>query len=321
MRSFSKRFIAAVLVGLLVCGVAWGADWPAGKPVTILCGYSAGGSSDIMCRYVASSLSKYLGVPVVVENLPGSNSWLAWNRLLKRTPTDGYTLALINMSAMLGHYDENNPREETIDSFDLLASMAIDYQVLAIRQNETRFHDYPSFLEYAKDNPIIIAASSVGITSGDGSVGKYLEKYHGSKIITVPTDGAGDAETMFLAGETDVLSGNVGDMSGAEDNGFKVIVCFSGERSDFLPDVPTEKELGLGDFEAYSLRGFTYMPGVDPAIKETMRDALAKVAQDPEFKQRMDAMLCQIEFLTGKDYEEAMDKALTSRLSLWEVSK
>ena len=95
--------------------------WP-DKPITILCGYSAGGSSDLGCRYVAEALKKELGVPVIVENLPGSGSWLAWNQLLNNTEPDGYTMALVNLSALFGHYDETNPRETTIDDFELLAN-------------------------------------------------------------------------------------------------------------------------------------------------------------------------------------------------------
>ena len=51
-------------------------SWPS-KPITLLCGYSAGGSSDLGCRYLAEALKNDLGVPVIVENVPGSGSWLA----------------------------------------------------------------------------------------------------------------------------------------------------------------------------------------------------------------------------------------------------
>lgn len=144
--------------------------WPMERgptnPSPSLCGYSAGGSSDLGCRYEAEALRKELGVPVVVENVPGSGSWLAWNQLLNNTEPDGYTMALVNLSAMYGHYDEANPRETTLDDFELLANHVIDYQVLAIRSDETRFTDYASLIEYAKENPLILASATAGITSG-----------------------------------------------------------------------------------------------------------------------------------------------------------
>lgn len=316
-----KFLLIAVLTLFCVSSCAFGAEWPDGKPLTMLCGYSAGGSSDIMSRYVAAALQKVLGVPVIVENVPGSGSWIAWNRLLHNTPADGYTFALVNLSAVLGHYDAANPREDTIDSFDLLANVAIDYQIIGIRADETRFSDYKSLIEYGQKNTIVIAAASTGITSGDGSIGKYLEKKHGCKVVIVPTDGAGDAETMFLAGEVDILIGNVGDVSGAEDNGYKVVVVYAPERSPYIPDVPTEKELGLGEYLSFSARGYTYMPGVDPAIKAKMMDAFMTIKDDDEFKKNMDSMFCQMEFMVGDEYKARLNSVLEDRLALWDVQK
>ena len=101
---FAMFLTAAMALSLVACGgnnstgstgstggdtsVVADGTWP-DKPITILCGYSAGGSSDLGCRYVAEALRKELGVPVVVENVPGSGSWLAWNQLLNNTEPDG----------------------------------------------------------------------------------------------------------------------------------------------------------------------------------------------------------------------------------------
>lgn len=295
-------------------------DWPS-KPVTLLCGYSAGGSSDLTCRYLAEALKEELGVPVIVENVPGSNSWLCWNQLLNNTDADGYTFSLINLAALYGHYDETNPREETIDDFELLESHVIDYQVLAIRNDETRFTDYSSLIKYAKDNNILIAAASNTITSGDGTVAKMLQKKHDSQITVVPVDGASDATTMFLAGETDVLSANVGDVMEAEENGYHPIVIFAPERSSFLPDVPTSKETGEDEYVSFSARGFAYMPGVDPAIVEKMTDALTKAFDNEEYQKNMTTMGAQLELYAGNDFKKLLEDQLATRLELWDVQK
>lgn len=295
-------------------------SWPT-KPITILVGYSAGGSSDLGARYLAEPLSKELGVPVVVENLPGSGSWLAWNQLLQNTDKDGNTFALINLSALYGHYDETNPREATIEDFELLANHVIDYQVLAIRNDETRFSDYPSLIEYAKSNPLVLASATASITSGDATVAKMLEQKHGSQLTVVPVDGASDATTMFLAGETDILSANVGDVMDAEENGYHPIVVFAPERSDYLPDVPTAIETGMDDYVSFSARGYAYMPGVDEKIVEKMRNALVKVFEDAEYQKNMAAMGAELELYTGEEYKNLLMDQLETRLELWGVQK
>lgn len=295
-------------------------DWPT-KTITLLCGYSAGGSSDLGCRYLATALEKQLGQTVIVENVPGSGSWLAWNQLLQNTEPDGYTFALINLSAMYGHYDESNPRETTIDDFCLLANHVIDYQVIAIRNDETRFTDYASLIEYAKSTPVIVAAATSGITSGDASIAKMMEKDFGCQMNVIPVDGASDAETMFLAGETDILFGNVGDVMDAEDSGYKPIVVFAEERSDYLPDVPTAIELNLGDYVSFSARGYAYMPGVDQAIVDKMTDALVAAFDDEDYQKNMAAMGAELELYTGDEYRQLLEDQLESRLHYWDVSK
>ncbi len=299
---------------------AQGNEWP-NKTITLLCGYSAGGSSDLGARYLAEALKKDLGVPVIVENVPGSGSWLAWNQLLQNTAPDGYTFALVNLSALYGHYDETNPREATIDDFELLANHVMDYQVLAIRNDETRFSDYASLVQYAKNNPLILASATANITSGDATVAKHLEQNHGCKLTVVPVDGASDATTMFLAGETDILSANIGDVMDAEENGYHPIVVFAPERSAYLPDVPTAIETGLDDYVSFSARGYAYMKGVDPAIVERMTTALIKAFDDADYKKNMAAMGAQLELYTGDDYYSLLMDQLETRLELWGVAK
>ena len=213
MKKYLRSVALAAFAVVALCSAAFAeTKWPE-KPITLVCGYSAGGSSDLGCRYLATALEKQLGVPVMVENRPGGGSWVAWNRVLHNTPKDGYTFTLVNLSTVFGHYDKKNPRKETINDFELLANQAIDYQVVAIRPNETRFHDYKSLIEYAKDHELLVAAASTGIRSGEASIAKYMEKYHGAKVKVVPVGGAGDANTMFIAGNVDFLIANVGDVT------------------------------------------------------------------------------------------------------------
>ena len=296
------------------------AGWP-DKPITLLCGYSAGGSSDLGCRYLASALEKQLGVPVIVENAPGSGSTVAWMRLLNNTEPDGNTFALVNLSIVYGAYDETNPREYTIDSFDLLANHVIDYQCVAIRSDDDRFSDYQSLIDYGKEKQLICACATTTLTSGDATVAKMMEKEYGCNITIIPVEGAGDAETMFLAGEVDFLIGNVGDMMEAEENGYKVVVVYGDERSKYLPDVPTEIELGMGDYVSFSARGYAYMPGVDEDKKEVMMTALANAFEDEEYQKNMAAMGAELKLYTGQEYYDLLMDQLDQRLEIWNVEK
>ncbi|MDR1511097.1 MAG: tripartite tricarboxylate transporter substrate binding protein [Synergistaceae bacterium] len=303
----------------LTCAEASG--WPQ-KPITLLVGYSAGGSSDLGARFLAQALEKQLGQPIVVENRPGSVSWVAWNQLLYNTPKDGYTFALVNLSMIFGAYDAMNPRKETIDDFDLLANQAIDYEAVAIRKDENRFSDFAGLVEYAQKNDLLVAAAGTGLVAGEATAAKMMEKFYGCKITVVPVDGMKDAETMFISGNTDFLLGTVGDVTLGHKNGeFKAVALFGEERSTLLPDVPTIKELGMGDYVQFSARGYSYAKGVDAEIVAKMKNALAKAIEDPEHIKRMNDMGVEVKLYVGDEYRRILEEQLENRLNIWGVSK
>ena len=135
--------------------------------ITLVCPFSAGGGTDIGARNMATALSNELGVNVVVENQTGSGGWVAWTDLITGDYSDGYTIGLINHNYAMGELDDVNPREYNLDDVQMLCNQAIDYNVMAIRSNESRFTDLDSFIEYGKSNPVIVSAQATGITDGD----------------------------------------------------------------------------------------------------------------------------------------------------------
>lgn len=86
-RTLVKRLLALVAGALVTCAAQAQAD----KAVTIVVGYSAGGSSDLTARVVGAELAKRLGRPVVVENVAGASGMLALQKVLN-APADGSTI-------------------------------------------------------------------------------------------------------------------------------------------------------------------------------------------------------------------------------------
>ena len=63
------------------------------RPITLIIGYTAGGPTDIVGRFLAKGLERELGQSVIVENRPGANAVVALQAVKKAAP-DGYTLYL-----------------------------------------------------------------------------------------------------------------------------------------------------------------------------------------------------------------------------------
>jgi tripartite-type tricarboxylate transporter receptor subunit TctC len=84
--------LAAFAAALAPVG-AQAQSWPTAKPITLLVGYPAGGSVDLVARIVAEPLAKRLGTPVIVENAGGAGGTIAAQRAVNAAP-DGHTLLL-----------------------------------------------------------------------------------------------------------------------------------------------------------------------------------------------------------------------------------
>ncbi|MEY2954059.1 MAG: hypothetical protein RLZZ401_2146 [Pseudomonadota bacterium] len=69
------------------------AAWPAGKSLTLIVPYGAGGSLDATTRLVGQRLAERLGQSVTVENVTGAGGALGFAKTLQANP-DGYTLLM-----------------------------------------------------------------------------------------------------------------------------------------------------------------------------------------------------------------------------------
>ncbi len=95
--SFTRRHLG-VLLGTLALGpfglsTASAQTWPSARPVTLVVGYPAGGSVDLVARIIAEPLGKRLGTAVIIENLGGAGGTIGAQKVVSANP-DGYTLLL-----------------------------------------------------------------------------------------------------------------------------------------------------------------------------------------------------------------------------------
>ncbi|RZI64329.1 MAG: tripartite tricarboxylate transporter substrate binding protein, partial [Variovorax sp.] len=96
MRSTPKRWLAAFGLALACSlALAQGTAWP-NKPIRIVVGFAPGTPPDIFARLYGDYASKQLGVPVLIDNKPGTAGNLAADTVAK-APADGYTY-LYNLS-------------------------------------------------------------------------------------------------------------------------------------------------------------------------------------------------------------------------------
>ena len=82
--------VAVMISAFAVAFAAQAQPYP-NKPITLVVPYGPGGGVDIVARAIQPSLSKTLGVPVIVENKSGAGGSIGATYVAK-APPDGYTL-------------------------------------------------------------------------------------------------------------------------------------------------------------------------------------------------------------------------------------
>lgn len=92
-----SKLIAIVLSLLVSAHSALAQTYPS-KPIRWIVPFTAGSTSDTVCRTLQPELSRLLGQPVVIENRPGAGGSLGTTEGAKAAP-DGYTLTYASSSA------------------------------------------------------------------------------------------------------------------------------------------------------------------------------------------------------------------------------
>src|SRR5688572_32740898 len=96
---FRSIKILAGALAIMLPGWSLAQDSYPDRPIRMIVGYGAGGSTDLASRTVAAHMEKTLGRPIVVENRPGGNGAVGTQAVYNAQP-DGYTLGMTSGSIL-----------------------------------------------------------------------------------------------------------------------------------------------------------------------------------------------------------------------------
>jgi tripartite-type tricarboxylate transporter receptor subunit TctC len=281
-----RRSLAAAALTLAVAGTAAAADFPA-RDIRFLCGFSAGGSCDLVSRMFAEKLGPIFGQNVVVENKTGASGMIALTEVSRAAP-DGHLVTLSTMAnhtvlpQMPGVKLAIDPNKDVTP----IATLANVYNML-IASPQAPFRTVPELVQYAKANPGKLTYASVGNGSSQHLAGALFQRLTGTEMLHVPYRGGANALVDITAGRTDLMFGNMPEFLGQiEGKGVRPIAFGAAQASPLFPDLPlasaTVPEFKIGNW--FGLVGPAKLP---PEIVAKWTAALEKVAADPDFQARM----------------------------------
>ncbi len=263
------------------------------KPVRMVVPFAAGGTSDILARFVAPPLTAALGQTVIVDNRPGAGSNLG-SEIVAKAPPDGYTLimatpALASNQALYGklNYDPVNG----FAPVTLVAEIPIALVVHPSMPTKT----VKELIALAKANPGKLNFGSSGNGGIGHLVGEMFKSATGINMVHVPYKGNGPALIDLMSGVLNLTFTDIaGGMPYIKAGKMRPLAIASAKRSSQLPAVPAMIEAGVPGFVATTWFAVFATGGTPQPIVNRLNSEIVKSLQQPEMREKLTGLGCEV---------------------------
>ena len=273
------------------------------RPITLIVPFPPGGVADLTGRPTAIALEKVLKQPVVIANRPGAGGAVG-NSLVANAKPDGYTLLMaLSSISVIPEADKLFDRKPayTLDQLAPLALISADPTILVVHPS-LPVKSLKELIALAKAKSGQMSYSTSGIY---GALHMPMEMFlHAAnlKMRAVHTNGGGPAITILLGGHVEMTVGGPAAIASHVKAGrLRPIVGWGAKRHEAFPQVPTFKELGY-DIEYYIWAGMFAPKGTPEPVMKTVRDAVRKAVDDPDFKSTMQKIDSPMQYLDAPEF-------------------
>ena len=283
-----KRSVLACLMFAACVPVLHAQAWPAAKAITLVVGYPAGGSVDLVARIIAEPLGKRLGGQIIVDNVGGAGGTIGAQKVVNAAP-DGYTLLLGSGSevsiARIYNAAVKYNGETDLSGIGLIGTTPMVF----VAGPKAGVKTMGEALDLAKRNPAKFNFASSGIGTPLHVAGELINLKAGTTIKHVPYRGAAQMVQDVLGSNIEfgvfVLSSALPHM---ESGKMTALAVTTPERSRAAPQVPAMAEFAkLKDYNMNVWFGL-FGPAKLPATMTTrLNKELGEVLRDPAVWQKL----------------------------------
>jgi tripartite-type tricarboxylate transporter receptor subunit TctC len=287
MQSLLKIIVRAVLCcAVMSMSFARADSWPS-RPIKLIVPTGAGASTDVMARLLADGVSRTIGQPMFVENIPGASGILGHEAAAQATP-DGYTVLFTNTSGMALNLIsfKHLPYDPTRDFAAVALVCNLAPQMLSVNA-DLPVHSVSELIAYAKANPgkLSIAFDN---TAGAAAFGaKLFNKRSGLGLVEVPYRSAGQLTQDVASGVNQVMMSSITAALAVVQSGkVRPIAIASGQRFPTLPDLPPINDSVPG----FAMNGFFAIVapvGTPPDIIAKLNHSIGEYLKDPEVQAKL----------------------------------
>ena len=200
-------------------------------------------------------------------------------------PADGYTLALLSNGTAISVSLFKSLGFNPVTDFVPVSSMGY-FDFIFVTQAGSPYPTLADFIKAAKAKPGALNVGTINVGSTQNLAAQLFKSTAGVDVTIVPFRSSPDVLIALLRGDIQMAIENYSAVQSHVADKAAIAVSSSGSvRTSFLPDVPTVKEAGGGDFEARSWNAIFAPKGTPPEVIETLNAALREVLDMPELEE------------------------------------
>jgi tripartite-type tricarboxylate transporter receptor subunit TctC len=253
------------------------------------CPDPAGGSTDIVSRFIGSKLSDALKRPVVIENRGGASGMIGAEAVAKSAP-DGLTLL---MTASGPHSINPSlfpklPYDPARDSTPIVLTAV--YPLLMVVPADHPARDVRSFIAWAQANRGKVNYCSIGPGTPSHLAGELFRAMAGIEMTHIPYKGSSQAITDAIAGQCAVLFDSALSSGPQVKAGeLRALAITSKDRVASWQQLPTVAESGLPGYEAYTWTALVAPAGTPRELIARYNIETNRVLSSAEYREKLDS--------------------------------
>jgi tripartite-type tricarboxylate transporter receptor subunit TctC len=255
------------------------------RPVRIIVGFAAGGTTDIISRLIGQWLSERLGQQFVIENRPGASSNLA-AETVARAPADGYTLLALTATNSINATLFDKLSFNLNRDLAMVAGLSRSALVLEVHPSVPA-KTVPEFIAHAKANPAKITMASFGSGSTSHVAGELFKMMAGADLLHVPYRGSGPMLTDLLGGQVHMTFDSLpSSIEYIRTGKLRALAVSTTTRADSVPDIPTVADYFPG-YDASAWNGVAIARNTPAEIVDKLNREINAGLADPKMKARI----------------------------------
>ncbi len=284
-----RRLAASVVAAVsMVAAPAAMAAYP-DKPIRLIVGFSAGGTTDVVARILGKEIGDDLGQPVVIENRPGAGSNIAAEMVARADP-DGYTLLMVAVTSAINHTLYKNLKFDLTTDFDPVA-LAVRVPNVLVVHPDVKADSVDELTKLLNDNPGTVNFASSGSGTSIHMAGELFKLRAGVDVTHIPYKGSANAITDLIGGQVQYMFDNMPSAWPHVESGkLRALAVTTAERSQTAPDLPTMQESGFDGFDVSSWFGVIGPKGMPTDVTEKLNKSIRAALAKPEVRERLQGL-------------------------------